>query len=87
MSGPALVKDFSDAVGLPSKPKRKAPAAPSLSAFSVEERARLERDCRGTFSRRLYAAKAVCGGVNHRPLSANLHEKQYTPSAELAVLG
>ena len=85
MNGPALVKAFFDAAAFPSKPKRKAPPPFSIR-FSVEERARLERDA-GTLSLAAYMRLKLFAGDEPPPTKRKPTRKKYAPSAELAVIG
>ena len=85
MSGPALVKEFSEAATLSSKSKRKAPPPFSIR-FTEEERARLERDA-GALSLAAYMRLKLFAGDGPPPTRRKPTRKQYVPSAELAVLG
>ena len=85
MSGPALVRDFSEAAARPSKPKRKAPPPFSIR-FTEAERARLERDA-GALSIAAYMRLKLFAGDKPPPTRRKPTRKKYVPSAELAVLG
>lgn len=84
MSGPALVKDFSQAAR-PSKPKRRAPPPFSIR-FTQKERARLKRDA-GALSIAAYMRLKLFAGDEPPPTRRKPTRKQYVPSAELTVLG